>query len=423
MRENLTAKLVDSLPAKTQTYEVIDHGGAQSVRGLRVRITRDGHKSYFVRYFLQGREHSIRIGSTGELTLREARERAASIRQQARDAALGRAPDPKPVKRGEEDAPLTLRAFVEQHAAPWYAANRSDGENTCSRVLRRYAELADRPLTEIDALSVERIRSAYAKRQGRPAAGNADLRALTAMLTKAVEWGFLAANPSASVRPNRTDRKRSRRSITREEEQALRQALADRDANMRAKRVRFNQWRSERGLDPLPVYGQFADYMLPFFVVALGTGMRHSELLGMKWEHVDLTPGAETIVVPGSQAKSGQTRFVPIAGEAVEVLTAWHRQEHGRSDYVFGHPDTGRRMKSVIVPWRGVRNAAGLDPAISPHTLRHTYATRALQCGVDLKTVSVLLGHSDVAVTAGYLHTNRDTMRAAVARLAENSAR
>jgi len=412
MKINLTKATIEGLMATERIVDYRDHGGRDSVAGLLVRVEPTGRKTFFLDYRLSGKRRMTRLGGCSEISLLQARQLARTIKAQAVEAAFGRADDPEAARRRPKA--LTLRAFIDDHYTAWAQANRRDWKNTTGRVVRRFSDLLDTALDEIDALSIERVRSAYASSKGTPGAGNRDLACFKAILQKAVDWNFLPANPASAVKSNRTDKGRKRRSITLDEEAALRKAIAERDRDIRDRRTRFNQWRVERKMPPLPTHGRFADYLEPFFIVALSTGMRHGELLNMRWEHVDLTTDIESITVPGSDSKSGQTRTIPIAGEAVQVLRDWFTQVGSQSTFVFANPDTNGRMRSIITAWRALRDAAGVDQTIGIHTLRHTYATRMLQSGADLRTVSMLCGHADLATTARYLHTDATTMRNAV---------
>lgn len=412
VRVNLTKTAIEGFEPTDRVVDYRDHGGRDSVSGLLVRVEPTGRKSFFLDYRINGKRRMTRLAGCGDITLYQARQMARAVKAQAAEAALGRADDPELVKRRPKA--LTLRLFIEEHYMPWAKVNHRDWKNSIDRVERRFSALLDRPLNEIDPLSIERIRSAYAGTKGKPSAGNRDLACLKAILQKAVDWKMSVSNPADAVKLNRSDKGRKRRSITQDEEAALRNAIAGRDREMRDRRARYNEWREARNLSPLPDYGRFVDYLEPFFIVALSSGMRHGELLSMKWEHIALGEGNESITVPGDISKSGQTRVIPIAGEVVQVIRDWKEQVGHQSEYVFANPDTNEPMRSIITVWRRLRAEAGVDPSIGIHTLRHTYATRLLQSGADLRTVSMLCGHADIATTARYLHTDATTMRAAV---------
>jgi integrase/recombinase XerD len=87
--------------------------------------------------------------------------------------------------------------------------------------------------------------------------------------------------------------------------------------------------------------------------------------------------------------------------------------------YLFPGTQDGWRADKPItskVIWEAVRlaaRAAGIDRRVSPHTLRHSYATHPLEAGADLRTIQVLLGHADLSHTTIYLHLSRRHLQAA----------
>jgi integrase len=132
--------------------------------------------------------------------------------------------------------------------------------------------------------------------------------------------------------------------------------------------------------------------------------MRRGEILNLKWS--DIKNGSLT--VRGEEAKNSQTRVIPLNEEARKVLRDW------KSDNVWIFPGSEESPLTTIKrSWAKVRKDAKL-PTLRFHDLRHTFATRLLQRGADIKTVSVLLGHRDIAVTARYLHATDESKRNAV---------
>jgi integrase/recombinase XerD len=135
-------------------------------------------------------------------------------------------------------------------------------------------------------------------------------------------------------------------------------------------------------------------------------GLRASEAVGVEVGDVDLEDG-----VLRARGKGSKERVVPVGRMAVEATR--HYLERGRPALVRGRPVT-----KLFVNFRGealtrqglykiVRRhaaAAGLGDRMSPHTLRHTFATHLLAGGCDLRSVQEMLGHADVATTQLYTH-------------------
>ncbi len=134
----------------------------------------------------------------------------------------------------------------------------------------------------------------------------------------------------------------------------------------------------------------------------------------LKWEEVDLERGILRVVA----RKNRRVLEVPLNEQAAAVLRAWLANR--KSEYVFYNPQTGKPFKDL---WLGLKKAckkAGLEN-VTWHTFRHTFATRLTGRGADLVTVKELLGHSSIAVTLRYAHTNHDAKKRAVQLLDEDS--
>jgi len=152
--------------------------------------------------------------------------------------------------------------------------------------------------------------------------------------------------------------------------------------------------------------------------VLYATGLRVSELVGLMPPQVSLTQGVVRVVGKGSKE-----RLVPLGEEAVSWLRdylAGPRRDllGGRlSDYLFptARSDHITRQAFWLVIKRYAVEAGILKP-LSPHTLRHAFATHLLNHGADLRVVQMLLGHSDLSTTQIYTHVARERLKQLHAR-------
>lgn len=151
----------------------------------------------------------------------------------------------------------------------------------------------------------------------------------------------------------------------------------------------------------------------------LHLGMRCAELCALRVERVDLA--ARTVFV--FQGKNAKDRLLPVSGRLEPELRAWLGDR--REGWVFPSPrkpDAPLTTRAVRLLVAAAAKRAGItrpDPSqtISPHKLRHTFGSRLVARGVDLPTVRDLLGHSNLATTSIYCHTDVDRMRSAVDKL------
>lgn len=143
--------------------------------------------------------------------------------------------------------------------------------------------------------------------------------------------------------------------------------------------------------------------------VLYGCGCRVSELCGL--DVTDLDPGEATLLLRG---KGRKQRLVPVGEPALGAVEDW--LVRGRGEFVGKRAQSalflnqrGGRLTRVTV-WSLVKRAAaaaGLPDTVSPHTLRHSYATHLLEGGADLRAVQELLGHADISTTEIYTHVDR----------------
>ena len=143
------------------------------------------------------------------------------------------------------------------------------------------------------------------------------------------------------------------------------------------------------------------------------SGLRVSELVGLKTFHVGLNEGVLRIM-----GKGGKERLVPFGAVAREHLDAFMRE--GRAAILAGRQSddlfvTGRGAgMSRVMFWMLVKKyavLAGITAPLSPHTLRHAFATHLLNHGVDLRAVQMLLGHADISTTTIYTHVARERLK------------
>jgi integrase/recombinase XerD len=147
------------------------------------------------------------------------------------------------------------------------------------------------------------------------------------------------------------------------------------------------------------------------------SGLRVSELVTLKTVHVGLNEGVLRVTGKGSKE-----RLVPFGEEAQDWLQRYlaeARRHPGRAAERRAVRHRARRGMTRQMFWKLVKRtrAAGITAPLSPHTLRHAFATHLLNHGADLRAVQMLLGHADISTTTIYTHVARERLRALHARL------
>jgi site-specific recombinase XerD len=168
--------------------------------------------------------------------------------------------------------------------------------------------------------------------------------------------------------------------------------------------------------------------MIDFF---LSTGLRVGELVGLRVEHVcgNKSQGSGRMVrhilaLPAELAKGGRARSIPLSPQArqavAEILSFNYRRGFS---VAAGAPLFPNRKHQAMSP-RAVRRALSgycvqgdLDQAVTPHDLRHTFASRLIDHDVPTHTVQVVLGHVRLASTERYLHSSPARLAEAVGRI------
>jgi integrase/recombinase XerD len=140
------------------------------------------------------------------------------------------------------------------------------------------------------------------------------------------------------------------------------------------------------------------------FQTLYATGMRISEVLKLTVADID----SERMVIHIRQAKGNKDRYVPLSEKLLRVLRDYWRKCRLTGTLLFpgasGRPLNPERVRHAL---HKVVKDAGIQKKVTPHTLRHSYATHMLECGADVVEVQKLLGHKSLDTTMVYLHISR----------------
>ena len=143
------------------------------------------------------------------------------------------------------------------------------------------------------------------------------------------------------------------------------------------------------------------------------TGMRRSELAHLKVSDID----SQRMIIRVVEGKGGKDRDLPLSPTLLETLREYWRWRKPRL-YLFPTRNLSGRLnqpisdKTVWIACSDAARQAGIRKRVTPHTLRHSWATHLLEAGTDLRTIQVLLGHGDLETTAQYLHLSQRHLQA-----------
>jgi len=143
------------------------------------------------------------------------------------------------------------------------------------------------------------------------------------------------------------------------------------------------------------------------------TGLRVSELCGLRVSDIQMNMGALRCI-----GKGNKERVVPVGRRAIEIIRRYLSESRpailrdGTSPFLFLHSRGGRINRIQV--WHVLRaygDLAGLREPLSPHMLRHSFATHLLDGGADLRSVQMMLGHSDITTTQIYTHVVEERLK------------
>jgi integrase len=270
--------------------------------------------------------------------------------------------------------PIKFSEFCDLYVQDYARTNKRSWRSDFYMLGTMKKFFAEANLSEVNSQAIERFKMMRRASGVRDSSINRDLALLRRMFTLAVEWGYASEMPKFKFFSEKDNFRQ--RVLTTDEQSRL--------------------------LEALPVYAR------PIVLVAVNTGMRLGEVLGLKWNQVDFRD--QTIRL--EHTKSGRTRIVPMNAKVQEELSRLDR----RSTWVFENPKTGRRFVDI---GRAFATACrhSMIKGLRFHDLRHSFATRLVESGTNLITVKELLGHSSVKLTERYTHPGALQAQKAVRRL------
>lgn len=270
-----------------------------------------------------------------------------------------------------------LERYMDEHSIP----NKSVGtvRNDRGMVNEILEYFGDMLLIELTPPRIAEYKAFCRKKGLKPATINHRRKLLSGAFNLAIrEWEWVKENPVIKVKAEKVRNERDRW-LTPEEEQILLEKSVL-HPTLKGNKTEPRYWLQE------------------LIIFALQTGMREDEILSLEWIYVDLDRRTVTVI----KSKNDLPRTVPLTSVALQLLVS--KSENRKSDYVFPN-EAGRKMgrRNMTRAFDKVVERAGIVN-FTFHDLRHTFATRLAQVGVDLYTISKLLGHKDVKMTQRYAH-------------------
>ncbi len=368
----LTKRFIEAAPSKDKAYILWDG----DIPGFGVRVMPSGRKSFVLQYRIGRRSRTMSLGYTRVITPEKARGMAI-----AHLAAIEDNRDPLADRDDLREAltvrELALRFDAEHIAVHLKPLTAAEYRRSLSKAILPF--FGRRLIAEVTREEIARFRHKY---RHIPYFANRCLAILSKMFNLAELWGLRpdGSNPCRHIRKYKESRRE--RFLSAAELRRIGEMLSE----MKAERV------------------EMASALIAIRLLIL-TGCRLSEILTLKWEHVDFDAGV--LNLPDS--KTG-AKVVYLGQPAVEMLRTAPRLHD--NPWVIWGKKPGAHLYGLQDVWERVRARAGLKNA-RIHDLRHTFASAAVAAGQGLPMIGKLLGHTQVATTARYAHLAADPVKAA----------
>lgn len=373
------------------------------------------HGAYYGRWRTNdGRKLNRRLGTirepgaTAGLTRTQAERRFRQM-QQDEEIAPRRRADAERVTVADASASLRRRLAVEG-ARKSYLEGCESMERV--HVVPRLGTLAVHEVTSTD---VEALASSMLRRGLKPKTVRNVVTYLHSVFEHAVARGWCPANPVRyASRPKRRragDVNPDLQFLTVAELEAVLRAIPDEVVQRTPAPTR----NGRPGPAPPPPPDVLGPVLRVVVLAAAMTGLRQSELLGLRWRDVDWVAQrirVRNAYVRGEHSGQGKSdlstrRSVPMADRLARELDRWSRRTAygAEADLVFAHPNSGRPLdrSKVTKRFKQACRDAGVNE-ITFHELRHTFATRLAASGQPLRTIQEFLGHADLKTTQIYAH-------------------
>jgi integrase len=367
-----TQKTIDALPSHSKDSRSTDQEYSDSlVSGLKLLVGKNGNKKFLFRYTLRSRKCSSALGSFGAFTVDEARTLANHCK-----ALVSQGRDPKQEK-DEFKNRISFSEFVNEHYLPHATTyKRSIADDESKLRLYLLPKFGHVPMADISTQVLQSYHN-HLKVKLSPATANRHLSLLHRLFSLSVQWGYLEKNVCTGISKFQ-ENNQYQRFLSNEEIRHLFSA-ADYDENI---------------------------YAAAYIKILLLTGVRRSEGLGMKWEHLQLDGSKPMWYVP--HTKSGKSRYVILNPMALQILNELPKVQS--NPYVFVGKVPGNAIQNPIKAFKRIIVRAGVESTFRLHDIRHTVASLIVNNGGSLYDVQAALGHANSSISERYAHLSSESM-------------
>jgi len=367
-------KQIDALPpqSKDSPSAMAEYSDIEVV-GLKLAISRAGHKFFWHRYRFRGKKRMMKLGEHPSLSLAEARQMVNDNKN-----LIARDLDPADERNRRRSVP-TLSEFAEQTYLPNARLHKRSWRDDESKIRRDIGKLLGSiPINEVSTSDIIKLHTTIASRASMGTA-NRYLALASGIFSLAIKCEIVTKNPAKGVKKFKEAEPR-RRYCSTDELGRLMLALNESD------RVTSCALK-----------------------LLLMTGLRRMELFSLRWTEVDTEAGTVRLIT----SKSGRGRTVVLNSLALELMKKLQTEATPNCPWVFPSRNGGHIKDARKALWKAMK-LAGITEELHIHDLRRSFASLLVNANVDIYQIKDLLGHSSVSVTQkAYAHLQQSTLRSA----------
>jgi integrase len=354
LKHNLTKTIIDKIPLPQKRARYFD----AKVRGLYLDVTPSGVKAFYVRRKTDGRSDKYFLGRFPDLSVEQARTKAMSFHA---DVSSGH--NPAEVKRSK-NSELTFSELFNLYLERHMYKSRRSGPTVKRNFENWFSHWKNRKISTITRESVEILHAQIAKERGKYCANRA-IQLISAVFNKGILWKLCQQDNPA-------------KGITKFAEFCRERVLREDEIG------RFFACLEKEPRD------QFYDLVMLLIL----TGQRKSNVLGMRWEDIDLV--AKTWTIPGELMKNGQTMTIALTEMELNILQ--RRLSRKRNGFVFHSPGKRGHYIEPKRRWKELLYRAQIAD-FHIHDLRRTLASYMANSGANVAVIQSALNHKDLRTT------------------------
>ncbi|MED7788382.1 site-specific integrase [Francisella sp. 19X1-34] len=368
-KAKLTKSFINSINTK-EISKKIDYFDTE-IKGLILRVSPSGTKSYRLKYYIERKPKIYTIGQNGAITLTQAKSEAQRlnsllIKGESINTNINNASNQ-----------LTFKEYLDTFYIDWYSRNRKCLRSLMENINSSLTFFFNYRLEEIDTTLVNKYIKEYKyKKNCSNARINRIISTLKGAISRAAEYNYIRSNKLINFK------------------------------SLGVTRNKIRYLNDEENFRFFKTLNKQTEMFKNIVTIAYYSGMRRGEILSLKWEDIDLT--TNQIVLEATNTKSNKSRLIPIH----QKISKFIKSKNHKKGLIFTSDD-GLPITQINRQWKKFILEAEIEN-FRFHDLRHNFCSILVMKGTPIYTVSQLAGHADVKTTQIYAHLSPDVKKSAI---------